>query len=161
VLLDRCNGHLTSWLEGVCCVGVTRPVATYKVGPCCCVQENHDVKDTLSNPIIDDDKKKKVLSTIAREAGFTESTLSFLSLLVDARRIDAIDEIVEAFETKYCLLTDTQVRCTQLCIGKREASRSSVLECLICRADLAVSWVPALRVYRWFEHQRRLCLRHI
>ena len=60
------------------------------------VQDNDDVKDTLSNPIIQDEKKKQVLSTIAREAGFTESTLSFLSLLVDARRIDAIDEIVEA-----------------------------------------------------------------
>ena len=68
------------------------------------------MKDTLANPIIQDEKKKQVLSTIAREAGFTESTLSFLSLLVDARRIDAIDEIVEAFETKYCVLTDTQVR---------------------------------------------------
>ena len=68
------------------------------------------MKDTLANPIIQDEKKKQVLSTIAREAGFTESTLSFLSLLVDARRIDAIDEIVEAFETKYCVLTDTQAR---------------------------------------------------
>ena len=68
------------------------------------------MKDTLANPIILDDKKKQVLSTIAREAGFTESTLSFLSLLVDVRRIDAIDEIVEAFETKYCVLTDTQAR---------------------------------------------------
>ena len=64
----------------------------------------------MANPIILDDKKKQVLSTIAREAGFTESTLSFLSLLVDVRRIDAIDEIVEAFETKYCVLTDTQAR---------------------------------------------------
>ena len=77
------------------------------------------MKDTLANPIIHDDKKKQVLSTIAREAGFTESTLSFLSLLVDARRIDAIDEIVEAFETKYCVLTDTQVRCIQICGSHR------------------------------------------
>ncbi len=112
--MDRGDGQLTSRLAVVCCVDISRAVATLTVGPCCCMQENHDVKDTLANPIIDDDKKKKVLSTIAREAGFTESTLSFLSLLVDARRIDAIDEIVEAFETKYCVLTDTQARYLQL-----------------------------------------------
>ena len=74
-----------------------------------CFQENPTLKDTLSNPIIDDDKKKTMLSTIASEAGFTEHTLSFLNLLVDARRADTLDEIVEAFETKYCSLTDTQV----------------------------------------------------
>jgi len=73
------------------------------------LKDNEDVKETLSNPIIADEKKKTMLSTIAKEAGFTEHTLSFLNLLVDARRIDAIDEIVEAFETKYCSLTDTQV----------------------------------------------------
>ena len=121
-----------------------RAIAMFEVGPCCCVQENHDVKDTLSNPIIDDDKKKKVLSTIAREAGFTESTLSFLSLLVDARRIDAIDEIVEAFETKYCLLTDTQARCTQLCDGRAD---NTPIVVLVSDAgpNAAVSWAPALR----------------
>ena len=75
----------------------------------CCLQENPTLKDTLSNPIIDDEKKKSMLSTIAREAGFTTHTLSFLNLLVDARRADTLDEIVEAFETKYCSLTDTQV----------------------------------------------------
>lgn len=50
-----------------------------------------------------------MLATIAKESGFQEHTLSFLNLLIDARRVDALDEIVEAFETKYCSLTDTQV----------------------------------------------------
>ncbi len=87
------------------------------------------MKDTLANPIIQDEKKKQVLSTIAREAGFTESTLSFLSLLVDARRIDAIDEIVEAFETKYCVLTDTQARahCNDATVHIRRAHSQAAL----------------------------------
>lgn len=72
-------------------------------------QENATLKDTLSNPTFPEDKKKGILATIAKESGFTAHTLSFLNLLIDARRVDALDEIVEAFETKYCSLTDTQV----------------------------------------------------
>lgn len=74
--------------------------------PC---QDNVTLKDTLANPIIADEKKKSMLSTIAKDCSFTEYTLSFLNLLVDARRVDALDEIVAAFEVKYCSLTDTQV----------------------------------------------------
>ena len=72
-------------------------------------QDNVTLKDTLANPIIADEKKKSMLSTIAKDCSFTEYTLSFLNLLVDARRVDALDEIVAAFEVKYCSLTDTQV----------------------------------------------------
>ena len=56
-----------------------------------------------------EEKKKDLLKRLAGESGFNAYTLNFLNLLVDQNRIEALEEIVEAFEAKYCQLTDTQV----------------------------------------------------
>ena len=49
------------------------------------------------------------MKRIAAESGFNNYTVNFLYLLIDQNRVDAITEICDAFETKYCAMTDTQV----------------------------------------------------
>lgn len=73
------------------------------------MKESQDIKDFLANPTLPEDKKKDLVKRIASESGFNKYTVNFLSLLIDQGRIDAIGEICEAFESKYCELTDTQV----------------------------------------------------
>ena len=73
------------------------------------MKDNEDIKNFLSNPTMAEEKKKDLIKRIATESGFNQYTVNFLNLLIDANRIDAINEICEAFESKYCDLTDTQV----------------------------------------------------
>ena len=67
------------------------------------------VKDHFGNPVVPDEDKLELLDKIGSQAGFSQHTRNFLGLLVQARRFDVIDEIVAAFEQKYCSITDTQV----------------------------------------------------
>lgn len=73
------------------------------------MKDNKDVKAFLSNPTLPEDKKKSLVKRIAAESGFNNYTVNFLNLLIDQSRIDAIEEICDEFERKYCELTDTQV----------------------------------------------------
>lgn len=73
------------------------------------MKESQDIKAFLANPTLPEDKKKNLIKNIASESGFNNYTVNFLNLLIDQNRFDAIEEICEAFETKYCSLTDTQV----------------------------------------------------
>lgn len=73
------------------------------------MKENADIKNFLSNPTIPENKKMDLVRKIASESGFNMYTVNFLNLLIDQNRIDAISEICEAFETRYCQLTDTTV----------------------------------------------------
>lgn len=73
------------------------------------MKDSQDIKDFLSNPTLPEQKKKDLVKRIASESGFNNYTVNFLNLLIDQNRIDAIVEICDAFEAKYCQLTDTQV----------------------------------------------------
>lgn len=73
------------------------------------LKENCEMSEFLMNPVVSDEKKKDVLDKLAKEADFTESTTKFLKLIVDKGRVELIEEICQAFEEKYCQLTDTQV----------------------------------------------------
>lgn len=73
------------------------------------MKENAEMCDFLMNPVVSDEKKKDVLDKLAKEADFAESTTKFLKLIVDKGRVECIEEICDAFEDKYCELTDTQV----------------------------------------------------
>ena len=75
--------------------------------------ENEQIKDFLFNPVMTAEKKKDVIKKIGKEAGLSKYTTNFLNLLVDKDRIQAIEEIIDAFEKTYCKLTDTQVRPSQ------------------------------------------------
>lgn len=69
-----------------------------------------DIAEFLSNPTIRVEAKKELLKRVGGEVGFKDYTLNFLNLILDRNRMDSLDDIVEAFETEYCKLTDTQVR---------------------------------------------------
>ena len=73
------------------------------------LKENETLNEFLLNPIITDEKKKELLESLSKEAGFNESTKTFLFLTVDKGRIDCLEEICQFFESEYCKLTDTQV----------------------------------------------------
>jgi len=63
----------------------------------------------LTNPVADGDKKKSLISSIGKEAGFNAFSTNFLCLLVDKQRIDGITDICDSFESIYCEVTDTEV----------------------------------------------------
>jgi len=63
----------------------------------------------LQNPVASSDKKKGLISAIAKEAGFNDFSVNFLSLLVDKQRITAVTDICDEFESIYCEVTDTEV----------------------------------------------------
>lgn len=73
------------------------------------LKEDETLREFLVNPIITDEKKKELLESLAKEAGFNDSTKTFLFLTVDKGRIDCLEEICQFFESEYCRLTDTQV----------------------------------------------------
>lgn len=73
------------------------------------MRESGDLKNFLSNPTVAEDKKKQMIAKMASESGFNSYTVNFLNILVDQSRMDAITEVCDAFEAKYCTLTDTQV----------------------------------------------------
>ncbi|KAL6783910.1 ATPD1 [Auxenochlorella protothecoides x Auxenochlorella symbiontica] len=73
------------------------------------LRENKDIAEFLSNPTIRVEAKKELLKRVGGEVGFKDYTLNFLNLILDRNRMDSLDDIVEAFETEYCKLTDTQL----------------------------------------------------
>jgi F-type H+-transporting ATPase subunit delta len=74
------------------------------------------LQDFLFNPVVPEEKKKAFVISLGQEAGFRQTTINFINLLVDKGRVDVLPEIVEAFEKEYCRLTDTQV-CARLVAG--------------------------------------------
>ncbi|XVE63233.1 hypothetical protein DITRI_Ditri07aG0003400 [Diplodiscus trichospermus] len=67
------------------------------------------VLDFFSNPTIDVVKKRQVLDEIVKSYELQPHTANFLNILVDAKRIDLIKEIVKEFEMVYNKLTDTEL----------------------------------------------------
>lgn len=67
------------------------------------------VLDFFVNPTIDDEKKKGVVDELAKSEALQPHTANFLNILVDAKRIDLIKEIVKEFEMVYNKVTDTEL----------------------------------------------------
>ncbi|KAL6211374.1 hypothetical protein ACLB2K_016601 [Fragaria x ananassa] len=67
------------------------------------------VFDFFVNPTISLEKKRGVLDDIAKSAALQPHTVNFLNILVDAKRIDLIKDIVAEFETVYNKITDTEL----------------------------------------------------
>ncbi|XWS10254.1 hypothetical protein CRYUN_Cryun39dG0059600 [Craigia yunnanensis] len=67
------------------------------------------VLDFFANPTIDIHKKRQVLDEIVKSSELQPQTANFLNILVDAKRIDLIKEIVKEFEMVYNKLTDTEL----------------------------------------------------
>lgn len=73
------------------------------------LRESSETLKFLSNPVLEGKAKKDILAKIAKEAEFNAFTLNFFSLLVDKKRINAIESILETFEELYCEVTETEV----------------------------------------------------
>ncbi|XP_004515812.1 ATP synthase delta chain, chloroplastic [Cicer arietinum] len=67
------------------------------------------VFDYFSSPIIEDSTKVKLIKEFATSSGFQPHTQNFLNILIEAKRIDIITEIVKEFELVYNSLTDTEL----------------------------------------------------
>ncbi|BFG41007.1 ATP synthase delta chain chloroplastic [Prunus yedoensis var. nudiflora] len=67
------------------------------------------VFDFFINPTIDLDKKRQVLDEIAKSSTLQPHTVNFLNILVDAKRIDLIKDIVKEYEVVYNKITDTEL----------------------------------------------------
>jgi F-type H+-transporting ATPase subunit delta len=91
------------------------------------VKENKKFADLMFNPIVEADKKKAVIDSISKGAGFQKYTSNFLKLLVEKDRVNLLSEICESFEEQYCTMTDTQVR------GQRRARRVARGGAGVCR----------------------------
>ena len=73
------------------------------------LMNNKELADYISNPTVEDLKKKQILKTLSKDASFNAQTSDFLNLLVDKRRANIVQSIALAFEEMYCEVTDTQV----------------------------------------------------
>ncbi|KAK0575772.1 hypothetical protein LWI29_006735 [Acer saccharum] len=67
------------------------------------------VFDFFANPIIGAEKKREVLDDICKSSALLPHTANFLNILVDAKRVDAIKDIVKEFERVYNEITDTEL----------------------------------------------------
>ncbi|WVZ12345.1 hypothetical protein V8G54_016875 [Vigna mungo] len=67
------------------------------------------VSDFFSDPTLAVEKKRQLVDEIAESSGFQPHTRNFLYILVDAQRIDLINEIAKEFELVYNKLTETEL----------------------------------------------------
>ncbi|PRQ24486.1 putative H(+)-transporting two-sector ATPase [Rosa chinensis] len=67
------------------------------------------VFDFFTNPTVGLEKKRGVLDEIAKSSALQPHTVNFLNILVEAKRIDVIKDIVKEFEIVYNKLTDTEL----------------------------------------------------
>lgn len=70
---------------------------------------NPGVHEFFTNPTIDTDKKREFIDEISKSAALQPHTANFLNILLDAKRVDAIKEIVKEFENVYNRITDTEL----------------------------------------------------
>eukprot|EP01026_Neomeris_dumetosa_P027407 TRINITY_DN2227_c0_g2_i1.p2 TRINITY_DN2227_c0_g2~~TRINITY_DN2227_c0_g2_i1.p2 ORF type:complete len:226 (-),score=45.28 TRINITY_DN2227_c0_g2_i1:284-961(-) len=73
------------------------------------LKSDEGLREFLVNPVIAETKKYEVLDKVASNAQFSPYTTNFLKLLVQKGRMEAIQEIFDAFEVEYCKLMNTQV----------------------------------------------------
>ncbi|KAK7310378.1 hypothetical protein RJT34_07854 [Clitoria ternatea] len=67
------------------------------------------VVDFFTDPTVAIEKKRQLVDEIAEASELQPHTRNFLYILVDAQRIELIDEIVREFESVYNSLTDTEL----------------------------------------------------
>ncbi|KAF3447354.1 hypothetical protein FNV43_RR12540 [Rhamnella rubrinervis] len=63
----------------------------------------------FANPTIDDEKKRNVVDELGKSSALQPHTTNFLNILVDAKRIDLMKDIVKEFEMVYNKMTDTEL----------------------------------------------------
>lgn len=79
-------------------------------------ENENDLRSFLLGVPLGSEERKKIVSALAKEVSMKQETVDFLHLLVDVNRMDAIEDIITAFDEKYNTLTDTQV-CIQILLS--------------------------------------------
>jgi F0F1-type ATP synthase delta subunit len=74
------------------------------------ISEKNELREFLLGVPLAPEKRKEIIDTISKDCGMQKETTDFLKLLIDTNRMDAIEDIANAFDDKYNKLTDTQVR---------------------------------------------------
>ncbi|XP_030550822.2 ATP synthase subunit delta, chloroplastic [Rhodamnia argentea] len=67
------------------------------------------VLEFFSNPTVGLEKKREVVDEISASSGLQPHTANFLNILIEAKRIDLIKDIVKEFETVHNTLTETEL----------------------------------------------------
>lgn len=70
---------------------------------------NKELYEFLVSPVVEEEKKKSILKTLAEDAQFSDNTLSFLNILVEKKRIGLIKDVTKEFESIYNDISETQV----------------------------------------------------
>ena len=122
---------------------------------------NPSVGTFLSNPTMEDKAKKDIITKLGKEADFHPFTANFLNLLVDKKRIQNVEDIVEEFENLYCESTDTQVRIAPDRPFFSSTAVASIARQPLKRAPRAVgsSFSRSNRSHATPYHRRDECLR--
>ena len=122
---------------------------------------NPSVGTFLSNPTMEDKAKKDIITKLGKEADFHPFTANFLNLLVDKKRIQNVEDIVEEFENLYCESTDTQVRIAPDRPFFSSTAFASIARRPLKRAPRAVgsSFSRSNRSHATPYHRRDECLR--
>lgn len=67
------------------------------------------VYDFFANPTIEEEKKRNVVDELATSLALQPHTANFVNILIDAKRIELINDVVKEFETVYNDLTETEL----------------------------------------------------
>lgn len=70
---------------------------------------DQQVYEFFANPVVNIEKKREVLDDICKSSALLPHTANFLNILVDAKRVDVIKDIVKEFELVYNEITDTEL----------------------------------------------------
>eukprot|EP00892_Ulva_mutabilis_P008997 jgi/Ulvmu1/646/UM010_0016.1 len=71
-------------------------------------ENRDDLRSFLLGVPLEAEERKNIISALAKEVSMKQETLDFLHLLIDVNRMDAIEDIIAAFDLKYNVITDTQ-----------------------------------------------------
>lgn len=72
-------------------------------------KSNRDLELAMRNPIVNADKKLKILKALFEKRGTTDATMAFFEILCRKNRIDVILEAAREFEAQYRLHKSIQV----------------------------------------------------
>ncbi|RZC43927.1 hypothetical protein C5167_036878 [Papaver somniferum] len=68
-----------------------------------------EVYDFFVNPTVAVEKKYSLIDEIAKSSNLKTTTINFLNILVDVKRIDLIRDVVKEFELVFNAMTDTEL----------------------------------------------------
>lgn len=97
--------------------------------------ESEEIGAFMTNPVISADKKKDILNKLASDITLSQTTTTFLSLLVDKSRIGLLEEISSEFESLYCEATKTTVATVTSAVELEAGQQSLIAKKLQAMTD--------------------------